>query len=200
MEFSHKINRWVSITSNYSSFISGSDERFRDSRIHRIQASGLELNLNRNWNLKLSGGADILEGSGYSPKIKGSYFGMLSRDSRMNSLFVTCNSQYESALSVLRILKSDSIGTGWARKLGRKVNAQLSAHYIHSKDVLQTGKLESIGILAGVEYEIRRSVILKTNYGYQKQNNSIVGISDDVNLDRQLANIGLQFFWPSSRR
>jgi hypothetical protein len=197
VDFSYEICKWVSLSSNYSAYLNNVDEQFRDTRIHSLQFGGLDFRIARSWSIWGRGGLDYSENQGTN-NFHESINAGIGYSSKANSLGINYQRGFTSAIGVSRLLSSDIISAQLGRRMTRWMNTRLNSSYYRSRDQ-SSGLLETLAGGCGLEFALTSNIITSMNYTYQNQKYSNFSFPG-ARINRYIANVSVQYFWPSRKR
>jgi hypothetical protein len=211
LNYEHKVTRWMSFTSNWSTYLNNVDPQYRDSKVYRVEIGGFHFNLSRRWDFNISGGADILDSKGQKRRTEGSGRAFLSHSSESNTLVFSYQRGFFSSNGLANVLQSDVFSARFGQKLKNWLNFQMSGSYFLSRDPIEShinggamtftgNNTSSYNLNMSLEFSVLRNMVSVINAGYQNQKNTLHLFADNLNIDRYIASFGLQYFFPSVRR
>ena len=193
------LTKWLVLSNSYATYLTNVDERFRDARIHRLEAGGLDFRLSRTWRFWASGGVEVSQYQGVNrvgPSATASVFHM-SRKAAVNIMY---HKGFASAVGLSRVLNSDNFNARMGYRVTSWILATLQAAYYRSSEQSGAGILRTLWGGGGFEFALVNGLVASVNYSYQNQKAQYFTTSTQLGLNRYVARLGLQYFWPSSGR
>lgn len=194
-----RLTDWLSLTNSYTAYLNSVDEEFRDSRIHRLQLSGLDFNLKRgSWRLWMSGGADL---SDYDEEIRimESVHAGVAHTSLHTSFNVIYSHGFTSAVGISSLMRSDRIQAAFGYRITHYVNARVDSTYSRSSDLFDSGSIETYSSGGSLGIALNSYLNMALNGYHQKQRSDDYFI-DGLETERVTAYLSIHYVWPSRRR
>jgi hypothetical protein len=193
-----RITGWMSISSNYSTYLNDTEGRLRNSQIHQFELGRFRFKLSRAMEIFGSGGISVTKNLN-EYRTQGMFQAGISRFSRNNTIGVNYLRTMITALGYSRILPSDSVTISLGQRLTDRMNLQLSGSYLRSSDFEVSGRLNGSNARAQFEYALLSNLFVSINYVYQNQKNTIAVLSNMPYYNRTTAFLSLQYAWPAMR-
>ena len=192
-----RITDWLSLSTSYSIYLNDVSESLRDHQVHRVEVGRFQFNLSQNTELFAAGGIEIVDtGIGNKFTVKEMARVGMSRKTLTNMLSVNYQRSMSSVVGYRRVLPSDTVSIGFGQRITDKTNLQLNGVYRRSRDLHDSGLLQSYSGGAQFEYALTSTLFASANYSYQYQKNSIRTLADIPHFDRSMIFVGLQYAWP----
>ncbi|MBN2320628.1 MAG: hypothetical protein JXR49_16230 [Acidobacteria bacterium] len=198
-QFNVKLTDWLSLTNSYAAYLISESEEYRDTRIHRVQLSGLDFSWSRgSWRLWMGGGADF---SDYEEKIRvmENVSAGIGRTSLNTTFTIGYQHGFSSTLGISGLRRSDRITAEFGYRATPWMNVRLNSSYIRSKDVLGPRFLEIYSSGGGLSFALSSNLNMTLNSYYQRQQPRNLDI-EGLDIERVTAYMGFQFVWPARRK
>jgi opacity protein-like surface antigen len=193
-----KITSWLILSSTYSTYLNDVDERLGNYLIHRVEIGRFRFMLSRDVELYMSGGIEVANTRGQY-QTDGMFRIGISRVSKKNAIYANYQRTMMTAIGFDRVLPSDMVTLGLGQRISEKTSFRLSGSYMHGADYDYSGTLQGYYARAQFEYALHTNLFVSANYTYQRQSNSIGGVSDIPDYNRSVVFVSLQYAWPSIR-
>jgi hypothetical protein len=197
-DFYYQLAKWLYLSSNFSTYVNLAGQNQPDARIYRLQVGGLEFHLTDSWRIWAGGGVDIsdYEGRKQTREAINAGIGYISKNT---SFSLTYQRGFTSAIGISRLLQSDVASASLGQRLNRWLNANLQSYYYRSTEANSGGRLETLSGGGGLEFSLRRDLVMTMNASYQNQKTRSFSV-EGLGLNRFSVYLGLQYMWPARRR
>jgi hypothetical protein len=196
--FDYRLTSWLNLTNRYSTYLNHVDEQSDNGRIHRLQVGNLDFHLSRSWRLWMGGGAEIIDRHD-DMRVGESANAGIEYTSLRSTISVTYDHGFTSGIGISRLLRSDVVSAEFGFRATNWLSANLQSYYYRNHELDSDGRLETLSWGGGVQFALRRDLILTGNSFYQKQKTRSFSI-EGLGLDRVTTYLGLQYMWPSLTR
>jgi hypothetical protein len=195
--FSYQIARWLHLSSSVTSYYNLAGSSIPDAQIYHIQIGGLDFRLSNSWRIWGGGGIDISE---YERKRRtASHINAgIGYTSKSASFHLTYQRGFTSAIGISRLLLSDVASANYGHRINNWLNANLQSYYYRSSETVSNGWLETLSGGGGLEFALRRDLVLTMNAFYQNQRARRFSV-EGLGLSRLTGYLGLQYVWPARK-
>ncbi len=193
----YQLKKWIKISSSLTSYNNITGSSYPDAQIYHIQFGGLDFRLTDSWRIWAGGGIDI---SDYEDKTRTSEHvnAGIGYSALKTSFSVTYQRGFTSAIGLSRLLISDVASASLGRRINKWLNANLQTYYYRSKESGSSGWLETLSGGGGLEFALRRDLVMTMNAFYQNQRSRRFSV-EGLGLSRLTGYLGLQYIWPSRK-
>jgi hypothetical protein len=201
--YSRQIKRWLSLGTNYSTYVSNVIPENRNAWVQSVQAGDLGFNMGKIWQANFSGGVDYAITHGYNV-LTGSAYATLTMSTDATWLLFEYHRGLESTTSISGLFLTDNGRVSLGNRLTNRLNLQLRALYSRSDRHYSAGQMTGGGYAiysggAGLEYSFFKGLIASANFIYRNQrSHDISGLP--TSLNGYVASGGVQFVFPSRAR
>lgn len=196
--FYYQLAKWLYVSSSFSTYLNISGQGYPEEKIYRVQAGGLDFHLGKSWRIWGSGGVDVTDFEGYS-QVRENIDAGIGYTSRNSLLNMTYRRGFTSAIGLAKLLESNIVSITLGYRFNRWVNARLESYYHRSFEEPNNGRLETITGGGGLEFSLRRDLIMTMNAYYQNQKTQNFSV-EGLGLNRLTGYLGLQYVWPARSR
>jgi hypothetical protein len=194
----YRLTSWLNLTSRYSIYLNNVDEQLEDSRIHRIEAGGLDFHLSRSWRLWMNGGIEILNNI-YDNRIGESANAGIEYTTLRSTISLTYQHGFTSGIGISRMLRSDTFSAEIGLRTTNWMSVNIQSYYERNKELALAGHFETLSWGGGLQFAVRRNLIISGNGYYQRQKTRDFSVQG-LELNRLTSSVGLQYIWPSISR
>lgn len=195
--FNYQIVKWLHVASSATAYINLVEGAQSDARIYHVQFGGLDFRLANAWKVWAGGGIDISDFEDENRTLEHVNAG-IEYTRKKASLSLTYQRGFTSALGISRLLMSDVVSANFGYRITNWLNASLQSYYYNSSEAGRGGHLKTLSGGGGLEFGLRRDLIVTTNVFYQNQRTSSFSV-EGLGLNRLTGYIGLQYIWPARR-
>ncbi len=196
--FNYQITKWLHVASGMTAYFNLVEGSEPDARIYHVQFGGLEFRPTKGWRIWAGGGLDISDYAGENRTSEHVSAGIGYVETK-TSFSLTYQRGFTSAIGISRLLLSDVASAEVGRRISNWLNANLQSYYYRSYEAGVGGRIETLSGGGGLEFGLRRDLILTMNAFYQNQrtrNFSVQGLG----LSRLTGYLGLQYMWPARKQ
>lgn len=197
-DFDLRLTDWLSLTNSYTAYLNSVNEEFRDARIHRLQAAGLDFSLGRAWRLWMSGGVELSDYQDET-RIAESVSAGVGYTYSKSSLSLTYHRGFTSAIGISGLMHSDRINADFGYRITQWMNTRLESGYYRSRDQVDSGLLQTWSNGGSLGIALSSSLNMTLNGYYQKQSPRNYS-TDDLEIERVTAFLSFEYVWPARRR
>jgi hypothetical protein len=195
---SYQLTKWLYLSSSFSTYFNLSGRDIPDTRIYHFQAGGLEFRLSHSWRIWADGGVDISDYAGGNQKREHINAG-IAYTSRNNSFSLTYQRGFTSAIGISKLLMSDVANVSYGYRINSWMRTNLQTYYYRSREINDSGLLETLSGGGGFEFALRRDLSLTLNAYYQNQRTKSFSV-EGLGLNRFSGFLGLQYVFPARKR
>ncbi len=196
--FYYQLAKWLYVSSSFSTYLNFSGDGYPEEKIYRVQAGGLDFHLGKSWRIWGSGGVDVTDFENYS-QVRENIDAGVGYTSRKAFFNATYRRGFTSAIGLSKLLQSNIVSLTLGYRFNRRVNAKLESYYHRSLEEPNNGRLETLTGGGGLEFSLRRDLIMTMNAYYQNQKTQSFSV-EGLGLNRLTGYLGLQYVWPARRR
>jgi hypothetical protein len=196
--FNYRLTKWLHVSSSMTSYYNMAGTNFPDAQIYHIQIGGLDFRLSDSWRIWAGGGFDFSDYEDQNRTAEHISAG-IGYTATKTSFSVTYQRGFTSAIGLSRLLMSDVASANVGRRITNWLNANLQAYYYRSNEAGTSGWLETLSGGGGLEFALRRDLVMTMNAFYQNQRSRRFSV-DGLGLSRLTGYFGLQYVWPAKNR
>jgi hypothetical protein len=206
--YDYKFTRWMSFSSNWSTYLNDVASESQNSKVYRAEIGGFHFKLSRYWNFNISGGVNILDTKGIQRRLEASERTFLSHSSQNNTLIFAYQRGFISANGLANVLHSNIFSADFGQRLSKRLRLRMSGSCFLSRDSIGSNQnqsaiafldehFKSYSASTSLEFKVLHNMVALINAGYQNQNNRSHPLAGYLTMDRYIASFGLQYFFPS---
>jgi hypothetical protein len=199
--FYYQLAKWLYFDSSFSTYFNLNGGELPDANIYRLKAGGLDFHLTDRWRVWASGGVDVADYEDHNRARENVNTG-IGYTSRNTSFNLTYHRGFASAIGIAEVLYSDIASAYLGYRINSWLNAKLESYYYRSTEEYQEstdGLLENLAAGGGLEFLLRRDLIMTLNAYYQNQKTRDFSV-EGLDLNRFTGFLGIQYVWPARRR
>jgi hypothetical protein len=194
--YSHRFTSWLSISSGYSAYLTGTSSQYRNSQIQRVEVGNFEFSLSRTWKVNLAGGVDYSSGDAeYNSLTQANVRAGLTRRARNN----TFRLQYGRGLSTVfgqpGLYQTDTGTLSFVQSLSRRTSILAKGNYQRGAEQYGLGHYTYYWATTSLQFGLRNDIVVSANYSYRNQKSSQLG-TDFWKFGGHYIYGGLVYFWP----
>lgn len=187
--------KWLSLTNSYNAYeVRG---KFRDSRIHDLQITGLNFSMGRSWR------AWVGLGVGFTNTDKEFHTGEsvnagIGHTSLSCDFRITYSRGFSAAIGLSTVLMSDIVSARFGYRLTSRISSSLESSYYRSSELDYNGRLDTFSGGGGLQFALTQNLVASVNGSYQDQISHSFSVQG-LDIRRYSAYVGLSYMWPSRR-